>query len=78
MNIYKPILNADSGRVGVDSGWVGVDSGGIGFIKTDVGDEIHINDWIRVGVDVNKYLQTHIDHRLKLGWGRLRLGLKSY
>ena len=50
MNIYKPILNADSGRVGVDSGWVGVDSGGIGFIKTDVGDEIHINDWIRVWV----------------------------
>ena len=78
MNADSGWVGVDSGWVGVNSGWVGVDSSGIGFSQTDVGIEIQINDWIRVGVDVNKYLQTHIDHRLRLGWGRLRLGLKSY
>ena len=54
MNIYKPILNAHSGWVGVDSGWVGVDSGGVGFIQTHIGFEVHIHDRITIGVEYER------------------------
>ena len=41
--------------------------------ETDLGwvEVIFIRVWIQ---DMNKYLETQIEHRLRLGWGRLRLG----
>ena len=41
-NIYKPILNTDSGWVGVDSGWVG-------FVQTHVGVEVILMIGLELG-----------------------------